>query len=163
MKVVKGEKRMVTYKEWADLLQASFEKCYYVPSDPAEDRNFDVNPGMVNRRGIYKDVYGTPKEREWSDYQVRFPFPVWGNSSQRNQLRCNFTLPMIVAPELFTPTRAMNALRLADDALRAPLGMKTLDPSDSQYRPDYDNSNDGTDQAVAKGWNVSPPVLKCRR
>jgi hypothetical protein len=25
---------------------------------------------MVNRRGIYKDVYGTPKDREWSDYQV---------------------------------------------------------------------------------------------
>ena len=25
---------------------------------------------MVNRRGIYKDVYGSPKDREWSDYQV---------------------------------------------------------------------------------------------
>ena len=50
----------------------------------------------------------------------------------------------------------MGALRLADAVLRAPLGMKTLDPSDSQYRPDYDNSNDGADQSVAKGWNVSP-------
>ena len=64
---------------------------------------------------------------------------------------------MIVAPELFTPLRALDALRLADATLRGPLGMKTLDPSDSQYRPDYDNSNDGTDQSIAKGWNVSHP------
>ena len=60
----------MTYKEWADLIQASFEKCYYVPADPAEDSKFNITPAMVNRRGIYKDVYGTPKDREWSDYQV---------------------------------------------------------------------------------------------
>lgn len=62
---------------------------------------------------------------------------------------------MIVAPELFTPSKALEALRIADAVLRAPLGMKTLDPSDSQYRGDYENSNDSTDQAIAKGWNVS--------
>ncbi|KIR80314.1 glycogen debranching enzyme [Cryptococcus gattii EJB2] len=134
---VKGQKRLVTYKEWSDLIQASFEKHYYVPSDPAEDDKYVINKGLVNRRGIYKDVFGTPKDREWSDYQHR----------------CNFTLPMIVAPELFTPSKALEALRIADAVLRAPLGMKTLDPSDSQYRGDYENSNDSTDQAIAKGWN----------
>ncbi|WVQ80205.1 glycogen debranching enzyme [Cryptococcus sp. DSM 104549] len=134
---VKGEKRLVTYKEWAGLLQANFEKHYYVPSDPAEDDKYVINKGLVNRRGVYKDVYGTPKDREWSDYQ----------------LRCNFTLPMIVAPELFDPAHAINALQIADAVLRGPLGMKTLDPSDSQYRGDYDNSNDSDDKAVAKGWN----------
>lgn len=68
---VDGQSRTVSYKEWADLIQVSFEKCYYVPSDPTQDKDFNINTALVNRRGIYKDVYGTPKDREWSDYQVR--------------------------------------------------------------------------------------------
>jgi hypothetical protein len=28
---VNGRRRLVTYKEWNDLVQESFEKCYYVP------------------------------------------------------------------------------------------------------------------------------------
>ena len=41
-----------------------------MPENPAEDAQYNINTAMVNRRGIYKDVYGTPKDREWSDYQV---------------------------------------------------------------------------------------------
>jgi glycogen debranching enzyme len=36
--LVDGQKRLVTYREWSDLIQSSFEKCYYVPtgsSDPS--------------------------------------------------------------------------------------------------------------------------------
>lgn len=105
--------------------------------DPAEDAKYEVNSALVNRRGIYKDVYGTPKDREWSDYQ----------------LRCNFPIAMTVAPELFDPEHALGALKVADEVLRSPLGMKTLDPSDGQYRGNYDNSNDSHDAAIAKGLN----------
>jgi len=137
--IIQDKKTTVTYKQWSDLLQKSFEKSYYVPADPTQDSKYDVNPKMVNRRGIYKDVYGTPKDREWSDYQ----------------LRCNFPLAMIVAPELFDPEHAMGALKIAEASIKAPLGMKTLDPMDSQYRGNYDNSNDSSDKSIAKGWNVS--------
>lgn len=60
---------------------------------------------------------------------------------------------MTVAPELFNPEHALVALKLADDVLRGPLGMRTLDPVDLQYRPVYDNANDSDDPAVAKGRN----------
>jgi glycogen debranching enzyme len=60
---------------------------------------------------------------------------------------------MTVAPELFDPKHGLKALQLVDKVLRSPLGMKTLDPMDLQYRPNYDNSNDSTDASIAKGLN----------
>ncbi|KAG6854523.1 hypothetical protein C0991_005435 [Blastosporella zonata] len=134
---VNGQKKLVTYKEWAGLIQASFEKYYHIPLDPSEDAKYVIAPSLVNRRGIYKDVYGSGEGREWSDYQFRPNFPI----------------AMTVAPELFDRKRGMSALKLADKVLRGPLGMKTLDPIDLQYRPNYDNSNDSTDASIAKGLN----------
>jgi glycogen debranching enzyme len=112
--------------------------CYaYHFVDPALDSQFDVKTELVNRRGIYKDVYRSGAGREWSDYQFR----------------PNFAIAMTVAPELFDGKRALGALKLADEVLRAPLGMKTLDPIDLQYNPVYDNSVDSTNAATAKGRN----------
>ena len=144
---------MVTYKEWSNLIQASFEECYYVPLgerhlnlhpppthallDPTDDPKYNVNPAIINRRGIYKDVFKSGPGREWSDYQFR----------------CNFPIAMTVAPELFNEEHALHALKLADQVFRVPLGLKTLDPIDMQYRPYYDNANDGEDPAIAKGLN----------
>jgi len=126
---------IVTFREWADKIKANFERTYYVPRTPEEDSRYDVNPSIINRRGIYKDLYRSGKEYE--DYQLRPNFPV----------------AMVVAPELFNDDHALYALQMADRILVGPVGMKTLDPSDLNYRPYYVNSEDSTDFATSKGRN----------
>ncbi|KAE8221765.1 hypothetical protein CF319_g4920 [Tilletia indica] len=142
---IDGKKQTVTYKQWGDLLQKSFEKCYYVPLNPEDDKDYRVDSGLINRRGIYKDVFGSGKGREWSDYQ----------------LRANFPIAMSVAPELFDPQHALSALQAASHVLRDVLGMRTLDPSDMTYRPVYDNSNGTDDFSMAQGFSYhrGPPWL----
>lgn len=133
--VTKADKSTIGFKEWADLIKANFERCYYVPLSKDEDSKYDVNPNVINRRGIYKDLYKSGKEYE--DYQ----------------LRPNYPISMTAAPDLFDPEHALHALVLTDGALRGPTGMATLDPADLNYRPYYINSEDSTDFATSKGRN----------
>ena len=125
----------ISFQDWASRINNSFERCYYVPLDPQEDRQYDVNATIINRRGIYKDLYKSGKEYE--DYQ----------------LRPNFPIAMTVAPQLFSPEKALHTLELADSVLRGPTGMATLDPSDLNYHPYYNNSEDSTNFATSKGRN----------
>ncbi|KAJ4411109.1 bifunctional 4-alpha-glucanotransferase/amylo-alpha-1,6-glucosidase [Didymella pomorum] len=128
-------KHTITYKAWADKIKANFERTFYVPRTPEEDSEYDVNPSIINRRGIYKDLYRSGKEYE--DYQLRPNFPV----------------AMSVAPDLFDDDHALYALQMADRILLGPQGMKTLDPSDLNYRGYYINSEDSTDFHTSKGRN----------
>jgi len=133
--VKKADDSTISLKDWANLIRANFERCYYVPLTPEEDSKYDVNPKIINRRGIYKDLYKSGKEYE--DYQ----------------LRANFPIAMCAAPELFEPEHALHALLVADKAIRGPTGMATLDPADLNYRPYYRNSEDSEDFATSKGRN----------
>jgi glycogen debranching enzyme len=125
----------ITWTDWAALIKANFERCYYVPVDPSSDSDYDIDSKIINRRGIYKDLYRSGKPYE--DYQ----------------LRPNFPIAMICAPDLFTPEYARGALAMADTVLRGPTGMATLDPSDLNYRPNYNNGEDSTDPHTSKGRN----------
>ncbi|CAJ0748854.1 1843_t:CDS:2, partial [Entrophospora sp. SA101] len=142
---VNGATKLITFFEWNDLIQNSFEKYFYVPLDLKDDSKYALNTKLVNRRGIYKDIYRSTKEYE--DYQ----------------LRPNFPIAMVVAPELFEEEHAMQALIITREILAGPLGMRTLDPKDWAYRGNYDNNNDGDDKSIAKGWNYhqGPEWLWC--
>ncbi|KAM4640780.1 glycogen debranching enzyme isoform 2-T4 [Discoglossus pictus] len=129
----KGKEVLVTFSEWNRLIQDHFERMFYVsedPSDPNEQR-----PDLVHKHGIYKDSYGASSP--WCDYQLRPNFPV----------------AMVVAPELFTPSKAWKALEIVENKLMGPLGMKTLDPDDMVYCGVYDNALDNDNYNLAKGFN----------
>ncbi|KAK6344089.1 hypothetical protein TWF696_007736 [Orbilia brochopaga] len=134
-KGVNANNQFISWENWAEKIKANFEKCYYIPKDPGDDSWYHINPSIINRRGIYKDLYKSGKEYE--DYQ----------------LRPNFPIAMAVAPDLFDPTHALGALKIADDSIRGPYGMSTLDPIDLNYRPFYINWDDSTDFSTSKGRN----------
>jgi glycogen debranching enzyme len=54
-----GRAMEVPFADWAGKMKANFERCFWVPAERHEDSQYDVNPKLVNRRGVYKDVYGS--------------------------------------------------------------------------------------------------------
>lgn len=125
-----GKTFRLTFTEWNQKILNNFESKFWVPPDICKKTN-----KLVNRAGIYKDSVGA--SQFWADFQ----------------LRCNFPIAMVVAPELFTASNAWKALSMAEEFLLGPLGMKTLDPSDWAYDGNYNNSYDGPDAKIARGFN----------
>eukprot|EP00055_Hartaetosiga_balthica_P015001 m.85733 g.85733 ORF g.85733 m.85733 type:complete len:1526 (-) comp8753_c0_seq2:1876-6453(-) len=128
-----------TCEEWSNTIKASFEKHFYIPTHEdmkkAGYMKFNIDEALVNRRGCYKDSFGSSDR--YTDYQ----------------LRPNVAIAMTVAPDLFDPNHARQHLCLCREVLVGGMGMRTLDPSDWKYRPNYDNSNDSNDITIARGWN----------
>lgn len=116
-----------TWKDWSDKIKDNFDKFFFVGPDSRHP--------LINKRNIYKDTVGATEE--WQDFQ----------------LRPNYAVAMSVAPDLFPVDHARTALDTFENVLLGPLGVKTLDPSDWNYRGDYDNSNDSSDPKIAHGFN----------
>jgi glycogen debranching enzyme len=47
----------VSFEEWAAKMKSSFERCFWIPEHPGEDKDYSIQPKWVNRRGIYKDCF----------------------------------------------------------------------------------------------------------
>eukprot|EP01029_Cantina_marsupialis_P032202 TRINITY_DN9619_c1_g1_i1.p1 TRINITY_DN9619_c1_g1~~TRINITY_DN9619_c1_g1_i1.p1 ORF type:complete len:558 (-),score=230.82 TRINITY_DN9619_c1_g1_i1:221-1894(-) len=123
----------LTYKEWADRIEESFEKKYYKDSFLSEDEKNDKN-----KTPFYRDCVGS--HAFWHD----------------DQLRCNQVVAMAVAPGLFNKEHAKIALKTIKNHLVGEpnqIGMKTLSPHDWAFRGDYDNAADASDPKTANGWN----------
>ncbi|XP_070195748.1 glycogen debranching enzyme-like isoform X2 [Littorina saxatilis] len=123
---------LITFEKWACSIKDNFEKDFYIHKEPKPN---EENPELIVRRGIYKDCFNA--SQFWSNFQ----------------LRPNFCVALVVAPELFNVEHAWNSLDVAEKVLLGPLGMKTLDPSDWAYDGDYCVSNDGNDPKLAHGFN----------
>jgi len=96
-------------------------------------RNFDKK-FWIEPCGYYGDTYGSS---------------VPGADSQ---FRCNFSIALAVAPKITNPSNAIRALKTVDETLISGLGLRTLDPDDVNYRPNY-FSDDALDPKIAKGAN----------
>jgi glycogen debranching enzyme len=127
----------LSWHEWNERLQQNFERHFWVPTERSADADYHIDSAKawVNRRGIYRDSFGST--HGWTDFQ----------------LRPNVCVAMAVAPELFDEAHARAALARVGSVLLGKLGMKTLDPSDWNYRPRYDNDVDSHDYNTAKGFN----------
>lgn len=62
----------ISYLQWNQQLQQSFEAGYWVSGDP-QDPN-EKHPDLVHKKGIYKDSYGASSP--WCDYQLRPNFTI---------------------------------------------------------------------------------------
>lgn len=125
-----NESTKLTWIEWAQKIDANFEKHFWIGADSSSPH--------INKRNIYKDTLNS--SLPWADFQ----------------LRPNFLIALTVAPQMFNPTHARIALEQARLYLANEpnsLGIKTLDDSDYQYCGYYDNSNDSNDSRVAHGFN----------
>lgn len=60
---------------------------------------------------------------------------------------------LLKAPDLFDARNAWKALEITRKQLVGPLGLKTLDPRDRDYRSSYHNSDDSYDYHTAHGFN----------
>ena len=133
-----GNGEIVSYEQWGKRVKNSFEPYFWIPETGPSPH---VVESCVHTKGIYKDVLGS------SDPNVDYMF------------RPNQCIAMAVAPDLFDHEHALVALRKIDIGLLGDivdggqLGVKTLSPDESLYRPFYTGTEDSEEHTLANGFS----------
>ena len=65
--------RLFTWQQWDKLIQQSFERHFWVPSNESESAHIE-HSHLIHRRGIYKDSFGA--SQQYADFQLRPNFPI---------------------------------------------------------------------------------------
>ncbi|CAF1074010.1 unnamed protein product, partial [Didymodactylos carnosus] len=118
----------IKFQEWMDKIDSNFENFFWI-------NELDQSSHFIYRRQIYKDTVNSTLQ--WTDYQ----------------LRPNWLVTCVVAPEMFKADHIWQALKQIDSILVGKYGIKTLDPSDLNYVGDYVNDDDSSDFKRAHGYN----------
>jgi len=118
---------MISFNDLVNRIDLNFEKEFWIEENDSSK--------FVNRTQIYKDTVNS--SLKWTDYQFR----------------PNFLVAAVVAPEMFDKNHIWLALNQVESILLGRYGIKTLDPSDLNYIPNYVNDDDSNDYKRAKGFN----------
>jgi len=118
---------MISFNDLVNRIDLNFEKEFWIKENDSSE--------FVNRTQIYKDTVNS--SLKWTDYQFR----------------PNFLVAAVVAPEMFDKNHIWLALNQVESILLGRYGIKTLDPSDLNYIPNYVNDDDSNDYKRAKGFN----------
>ncbi|KAM7539070.1 hypothetical protein Aperf_G00000049145 [Anoplocephala perfoliata] len=119
-----------TWSDWAAKIKNNFEEKFWLP-----EKGDSTCTEIDIHQGYYRDIVDC------------------SNPNAELQLRPNFLVSMVVAPDLFDVRNAWKALEITRRQLVGPLGMKTLDPRDKDYRCSYHNNDDSFDYSTAHGFN----------
>jgi glycogen debranching enzyme len=55
---VEMDGKQLSFGDWDDMLQRSFEKVFYIPENPDEDRNYSVQPELVHMYVYWRGLGG---------------------------------------------------------------------------------------------------------
>ena len=118
-------------------LKDNFEKHFWIEKKNEINNKTNIEGSSIFIEEIYKDVVNS------------------SNHSSENQFRPNFIIAMALAPDLFTPSRALIALKNVEKHLLVEngLGIRTLSQNDPLYCGNYETDNDSNDFDTAHGFN----------
>lgn len=131
--------KTLTFEDWSYQIKTQFHQLYWVSGKGKSSGNLSKLADQVKylRSGIYKDTVMS------------------SNLATEYQLRPNICLAISLAPEIFPKDEALKALASVEYYLieKNSLGVKTLDPEEIAYSPNYERDTDCTNPKVALGFN----------